>query len=218
MSAARIVLVEDDGGYREALELLVGATEGMELAASFADAEQLQRALDEGEVAHWTLVLMDINLPRADGIEACAALKRAAPDVLVVMVTVLDDTDAILRAICAGADGYLAKSARADEIVAGVRAVLAGGSGLTPGVARKVLDLARPRAGQTHAPVLDTPLSPRQLDVLRLLVEGRIYKEVADDLGISVDTVRTHIRGLYRRLQVNTVAEAVAKALRAGLV
>lgn len=220
----RTITVEDDRRYRESLEELLGSTPDFALAGSFASAEAALEGAggDDGEA--WNLVLMDVELPGMDGIAATRRMKRLNPDALVVVLTVFDEPDTILEAICAGADGYLAKRSPAEEILDELRSIMAGGSPLSPGVARTVLRLLRrfgpgPTDGRTSSggrPEVD--LTEREQDVLRCLVEGLPYKQAADRLGISHNTVRSHVRNIYGKLQVQNVAQAVSRALREGLV
>lgn len=211
-----VVLVEDDRRYRESLELLFSHAPGFTLAAAFEDAEDAALAAERGEAADWRLVFMDVEMPRLDGIAGTARLKASAPHVSVVMLTVYEEPATIVRAICAGADGYLLKRAPPAELLADARVVLAGGSPLTGGVARTVLEMVRASPPRARRPGID--LSSRESEVLGRLVEGRSYKQVAADLEIGIDTVRTYIRSLYRKLQVHSAAEAVSRALRDGLV
>lgn len=220
-----VAIVEDDPRYRESLEMLLTHTPGMALAGSFSAASAAVRHLElmaeEGSEGEWNLVLMDINLPGMNGIEAIRRLKEVAPDILVVMLTVFEEPGTILQAICAGADGYLLKKTGSAELLASLRVVAGGGAPLTSGVARSVLDLLRhstsgefPAPGHAASPL---HLTERERDVLRGLVRGLAYKQVAAELGVSLDTVRHHIRGIYRKLQVHSVAEAVSRAIRERL-
>jgi DNA-binding NarL/FixJ family response regulator len=139
----------------------------------------------------------------------------------VVVVTVFEEPGTVLQAICAGADGYLLKSARAIEIVDQIRSGAGGGAPLTPGVARTLLRVVR-RLGTGEGNGSQSPgrvdLTPREQEVLRALVSGRSYKEVAAHLGIGLGTVQTHVKRIYDKLQVHRVAEAVGRAIREGLV
>lgn len=220
----RVVAVEDDARYRASLEMLLRYAEDFELIRTFESAAaalaELDAILDRGEDPGWDLVLMDLDLPRLSGSECTRRIKERLPHVTVVVLTVFEDRSAVLEAICAGADGYLLKRTPADDLLSQLRAVMAGGSPLSAAIARTVLDLvrhlnggdrARPAAGQ-----LD--LSPRELDVLRCLVQGMSYKHVAAELNISIHTVRNHIRNIYGKLRVHSVAAAVSRALREGLV
>ncbi len=222
----RIAIIEDNPRYRDSLELLFTQAEGFVLAASFesgqaalAEAEKLAQS---GTVPPWDLVLMDIHLPGLNGIETARRLKARLPELAVVMLTVFEAPRTILEAISAGADGYLLKKASASDILAQLRMIRAGGAPLTAGVARTVLQLlraTRPESAETPA---DTAarltLTQREQEVLQGLVRGLAYKQVADHLCISLDTVRSHVRAVYKKLQVHSVAQAVARAVRDRLV
>jgi DNA-binding NarL/FixJ family response regulator len=211
-----VVVVEDDRGYRDSLRLLFSHSPGFTVAAAFDDAAGAVSAAERGEAADWQLVFMDIEMPQLDGVTGTSRIKAAAPHVAVVMLTVFEDPPVIVRAICAGADGYLLKKTGPDELLAHARMVMAGGSPLTSRVARTVLDLLR--AAPPRTPRANVELSRREQDVLTHLIAGKSYKQVAAELGIGIDTVRTYIRSLYKKLQVHNVAEAVSRALRDGLV
>jgi DNA-binding NarL/FixJ family response regulator len=176
--------------------------------------ERLERSRGSGPT--WDLVVMDIDLPDMSGIEATRHLKAAAPGVSVVNLTVFDEPATILQAICAGADGYLLKSTPAEELIEQLLGVTQGGSPLTPGVARTLLEMVRARPSQPKVPALG--LSDREQEVLRDLARGLVCKQIADAHGLSVHTVRTYVRRIYEKLQVETIAEAVAVAARSGLL
>lgn len=223
----RTVTVEDDRRYRRSLEELLEGTGDFRLVGSFGTAESaLERAREAGGSAgspRWDLVLMDLELPGMSGIDAIRRLGELAPDASVVALTVFREPGTVLEAICAGADGYLAKRLPPDRILEEVRSVMAGGSTLSPGVARTVLRLLRrlgasegesgPRDGPSR---LD--LTGREREVLRCLVEGHSYRRTAAELDISHNTVRSHVRSIYSKLQVRNVAQAVSRAIREGLV
>ena len=224
-STISLVAVEDDRRYRASLETLFAHAAGFRLVETFATGDAVLNRVEawrtRGERPAWDLVLMDLELPGTDGITCTRALKERLPQISVVVVTVLEDATAVLQAICAGADGYLTKRTPPVEILAELRSVMAGGSPLSAGVARTVLTLLRtqaigPRRGREEASQLD--LTEREQAVLRGLVQGLPYKQVADQLGISLDTVRSHVRHVYGKLQVHSVAQAVSRAIREGLV
>ena len=155
------------------------------------------------------------------GIEATRRLKALDRTVLVVVLTVFEEPATILDAIAAGIDGYLLKKSSAPELLAQLKSILAGGAPLTSAVARTLLDLVRvqqtpARAGGDQVGRLD--LSEREQDVLRGLVRGQSYRQIADACGVSLDTVRSHVRNIYRKLQVHRVAQAVSRAIRERLV
>ena len=218
-----VVVVEDDARYRESLAALFGHTPGFRLVERFGAATDALRRLGDGaRPPAWDLVLMDVDLPGMSGIEATRLLKRLLPDALVVVLTVFEEPNVILEAICAGADGYLLKKTPPVELVSQLRVVAAGGAPLTAGVARTVLQLVRDPASAAPDPPANGDgalrLTGRERDVLRGLTRGLAYKQVADTLGLSLDTVRTHVRNVYRKLQVHSVAEAVSRAIRQRLV
>ena len=219
----RVASIEDDSRYRASLDALLRLSPGIELAGSFASPAAALEALDGGgDSTGWDLVLMDLELPGMTGIEATRRIKRILPKTPVVVLTVFEDPSTILEAICAGADGYLTKDTPPDELLVQIRAVADGGSPLTAGVASTVLDLLR-HVGPAVMPDKDDSstglrLTAREQEVLRCLMAGMAYKQVAARLDISIDTVRSHIRRIYEKLQVHNVAEAATRALREGLV
>lgn len=210
-----VVLIEDDQRYRESVTALLDLAPGFRLARSFSSAvEALGSPIWDSDPPR--LVLMDLDLPGMSGSEATRVLKQRSPTTLVVVLTVFEEPEAILGAICSGADGYLLKRTAPGELLEQMQNVLAGGAPLTAGVARTVLGLVRrsggtpPRAEAAAA----LALSDREREVLRALVDGLAYKQIAARLGVSIDTVRTHIRALYKKLHVHSVGEAVSRGLR----
>lgn len=222
-AALRIAVIEDDRRYRASLEQLFAQTAGFHLAGSFGSPPGALAAAErdlERAGCRWDVVVMDLEMPQMNGIEATRRFKALVPTLKIVVLTVFEDPAAIVEAVAAGADGYLLKKARARELIDGIRAVADGGAPLTAEVARKVLDVLRTlNAGSSSGPSpgrLD--LTEREQDVLRALVDGFSYKQAADKLGISLGTVRSHVASTYRKLQVHNVAEAVSRAVRQRLV
>lgn len=219
----RVVTIEDDPQYRGSLELLLSQDGDFELVDSFGSPAVALSRLDGGgqDAPVWDLVLMDVDLPGMNGIACTRQIKERAPGTAVVVLTVFEERATIVEAICAGADGYLVKRTPAKELLAQLRAIALGGSPLSAGVARTVLDLVRrlgPIAPAQPGGADRFELTERELEVLRCLVRGMSYKRVAQELDISLDTVRSHIRSVYSKLQVHNVAEAVSRALREGIV
>ena len=160
------------------------------------------------------LLLLDLGLPRRDGLEVLGEIRTALPQVKVLILTAYDDREKVYRAICNGASGYLLKTSDPDEILSGIRDVMHGASALSSPIAKMMLE-----GFSRYGPVEDIePLTSREEDVLRYLVKGLIKKEIADQLGISQHTVDMHLRAVYRKLHVRSQTEAVSKALRQGLV
>jgi DNA-binding NarL/FixJ family response regulator len=160
------------------------------------------------------VLLLDLGLPGRDGLQVLEEVRQVLPDLKVLILSAFDDRDRVYRAICNGASGYLLKTADPDEILSGIRDVIHGASALSPAIASMIL-----QGFSRYGPVQKLePLTPREEEVLRLLVKGLIKKEIADALDISQHTVDMHLRAVYRKLHVRTQTEAVSKALRQGLV
>ena len=219
----RVAIAEDNRRYRTGLETVLGLSPGFDLVGSFASATAMLKAVQESPAvaAGWDVVIMDIEMPGITGIEATRKLKEWRSDVKIVMVTVFEEPATILDAICAGADGYVLKKTPAPELLEQLKVLHAGGASLTPGVAATVLNLVRQGTPKKVTPAMAPTrldLTTREQDVLRGLVAGQSYKQIAAELSISLDTVRSHIRNLYKKLQVQNVAAAVSRAVREGLI
>jgi DNA-binding NarL/FixJ family response regulator len=215
----RVVTIEDDPQYRSSLELLFRRAADFELVGSFGSPDEaLSRLSSDGESDDWQLVLMDLDLPGMNGIACTRRIKQRLPDSAVVVLTVFEERATIVEAICAGADGYLLKRTPASELLGQLRAIAEGGAPISAGVARTVLELVRHLDPAPAGDPSRFELTEREIEVLRCLVQGMSYKRTAQQLEISLDTVRSHIRNVYSKLQVHTVAEAVSRALREGIV
>ena len=205
-------LVEDNHTFRKTVARVLSDVEGVECSQYFARAEDALDALLGGGVPD--VVLLDVELPGKSGIEAVSEIKAISPATRVVMLTVFDDHEKVFKAICAGASGYLLKTASVERIVESVREAVDGGAPLAPPVARYVLETFA-RMGQ---PKRNYGLTAREQKLLELAAQGLIKKELADRLGISFYTVDTHLRNIYTKLHVHTRAGAVAKALQERLL
>jgi DNA-binding NarL/FixJ family response regulator len=206
----RVAIVEDDPAVRENLAVLINSTPGFACVATCATAESAWVQLPP---ARPDVVLMDIHLPGRSGIECVARLKPILPQAQIIMLTVEEDADRVFESLKSGASGYLVKHIASDEILDAVAEVHRGGAPMSSHIARMVVTAFR--AGPTTG-AGDLPLSPREEDILRLLAKGLRSKEIADQLGIGVGTVNTHVRHIYEKLHVRSRAEAVARLAGRG--
>lgn len=203
-----ISIVEDNDQLRGTLARMLDRTEGFKCISQFPTAEAALESLPKERPE---VVLMDINLPGMNGVECVRKLKQVAPQIQSVMLTAYEDTDNIFAALAAGATGYLLKRAPRAELLDAIRDVHNGGSPMTAHIARKVV-LSFQKTGVS--PQSTENLSAREQEVLDCLSKGFLYKEIAEKIGISYETVHTYIRRIYEKLQVRTRTEAVAKFLR----
>lgn len=203
-----VAIVEDNSDLRATLARVINRAPGHQCVGQYGDAESALTGLPKDEPQ---VVLMDINLPGMNGVECARKLKQMLPATLVVMLTAYEDTDNIFGSLEAGASGYLLKRSKSAEILKAIQEVMEGGSPMTAHIARKVVHSFQSKGSSTQA---TENLAEREKEVLNLLSQGFMYKEIADKLGISFETVRTYIRRIYEKLQVRSRTEAVAKALR----
>ena len=213
MNPIRVIAFDDNKDLRDMFRLLVDAQADMVCVAVHPDLSQLMRDID---AARPDVIVMDIQLPGMNGIDGVRAIKARHPGARILMQTVFDDEDKVFDAICAGASGYILKTAPVEEITKAIRAGHAGGAPMTPAIAMKVL--SRFRANETATSAEHYGLSDREKEVLTLLVRGRSYKMIAEELGISYHTVDSHMRKIYDKLHVHSNAEAVSKALSRRIV
>ena len=210
----RVIAFDDNKDLRDMFRMLVDAQADMICVAVHPDLSQLMRDID---AAQPDVIVMDIQMPGMNGIDGVKAIKARYPQAHILMQTVFEDEDKVFDAICAGASGYILKTANADDMVNAIRSVHAGGSPMTPSIAAKVLARFRATA-PPNTPEEDYNLTQRERDVLSLLVKGLSYKMIADQLGISFHTVDSHIRKIYDKLHVSGMAEAVSKAVSRRIV
>jgi DNA-binding NarL/FixJ family response regulator len=204
----RVALVEDNDDLRLSMKSLLQRSPRLRVIADYPDAES---ALEDMARSKPDVVLMDVKLPRMDGVECVRLLKARSPHILVVMLTVHDDNDSLFNSILAGADGFLLKDTVPSRLVQAIEEVFSGGSPMTPQIARRIVQ--RFRKGGPE-PAMVENLTPREREVLEQLALGNRYKEISDTLGISLDGIRFHIRGVYNKLHVHSRTEAVLKYLK----
>lgn len=215
-STTRVMVVDDHAVTRHGVVLLCNAAEGIEVVGEASDG---QEAVERISRIMPDVVLMDVDMPRRDGISATREIRQLHPSIGVVVLTVHEDQETIFEAIKAGASGYLPKSASLDEIQRAVKAVATGGSFLDPVQARKLLHQFNRYADETKAAAdIYYLLTGREREILALLAEGKTSRQIATQLVISERTVNTHIGNIYRKLHVNNRVDAVREAMRIRLV
>jgi DNA-binding NarL/FixJ family response regulator len=211
-TAIKAAIVEDERDIRDGLTMLINGTEGYECTGSYRSMEE---ALDRIKHNQPDVVLCDIGLPGMSGIEGIRILKEHYPNLLLLMLTVYDDDDRIFDALCAGACGYLLKRTSPARLLESLREAVSGGAPMSPEVARRVIALFRDVRPPER---VDYDLTPHELRLLKLLVEGYNYTTAAQELNVSYNTIKFHMRHIYEKLQVHSKSEAVAKAMRERLL
>lgn len=209
-----VAIVEDNDTIREGLSALINGTEGFKCIAVYRDCESFLSKLNSIQV---DVVLMDIGLPGISGIEGVKKAISKIPDLNILMLTIYEESEKVFDALCAGATGYLVKKTPPAKLLEAIKDAYEGGSPMSSGIARQVINAFKEIKSKD---VVDDNynLSSREIDVLNLLADGFNYQEIAENLYISVDTVRHHIRNIYKKLHVHSQSEAVAKAIRKKII
>ena len=207
----RVLLYDDSEAVRSSVSELLNNTQGFLLVGAFADVMSVELQVEELKP---DIVLMDINMPGKNGIEATQLIKATHPQIKVLIQTAFDNDEHVFGSLKAGAEGYLLKSASADKIIKAIDDVFNGGAIMRPSIALRVIQTFQPQAKQS----LTHNLTNRETEVLQLLSEGLSYKMIATQMNISYFTVNAHIRKIYEKLQVNSSAEAISIALKTGIV
>ncbi len=208
--AISVSIVEDNEDLRSSLTLLINGAPGFRCVSDYGSAEEAVHGLpvDRPDIA-----IMDINLPGMSGIDCLSRLKTTGSSALFLVLTVHDDDDVIFNALQAGATGYLLKDTAPSDLLNAITELQNGGAPMSSNIARRVLQFFHDQPRFTRPTVLDQ-LTQREGQILELLTKGYLYKEIAADLGISFDTVHTHIRNIYGKLQVRSRSEAIAAYLQ----
>ena len=207
-----VAIIEDRRDIRDGLATLVEFTEGFNCTGKFGSMEEAIARIRHNVP---DVVLSDIGLPGMDGIQGVKILKEEHPQLIILMLSVYEDNERIFDALCAGAVGYLLKKTAPAKLLDGIREAMAGGAPMSPEVARRVIAIFRDVRPPDR---VDYDLSPHELRLLKLLVEGHSYKTAATELRVSVNTISFHLKNIYEKLQVHSKSEAVAKALQNRLV
>jgi DNA-binding NarL/FixJ family response regulator len=212
ITALKVGIIEDQPRIREGLRSLIDGTSGYRCTGSFGSMEE---ALPQIAFELPDVLLVDIGLPGMSGIDGIRRIKNLHPNLAMLMLTVYDDDRRIFDALCAGACGYLLKKTPPARLLESLREVVSGGAPMSPEVARRVVALFREVRPPERA---DYRLTPHEIRILALLVEGHNYKTAAHELDVSINTIRFHMRSIYEKLQVHSKSEAVSKALRNRIV
>jgi DNA-binding NarL/FixJ family response regulator len=208
----RVLLYDDNEALRASMQELIAEQQEFELLAAMPNAETVVTDIREFKP---DVVLMDIDMPIVNGVEAVKNIRRVNEQLPVIMLTIFDDNENIFNAICAGATGYILKRYATEEICDAIRNVMTGGAPMTGSVARKVLQMV-PQAKSAEQE--KSNLSDRETQILQFLVNGYSYKMIAAELKVSLDTVRFHIKKIYDKLHVHSATEAVSKAIKNKLI
>jgi DNA-binding NarL/FixJ family response regulator len=214
MMMINVAIVEDNDTIREGLAALINGTTGYSCVGAFGDCESFLFKIPTLKV---DVALMDIGLPGMNGIEGVIKAKQIKPNLNILMLTVYEESQTVFKALCAGACGYLVKKTPPLRLLESIKDAHEGGSPMSSQIARQVITIFQQSSGFKDDNN-DSELSEREREVIVSLAEGNNYNEIANRLFISVDTVRHHIRNIYKKLHVHSQSEAVAKAIRKGLI
>jgi DNA-binding NarL/FixJ family response regulator len=210
----RVAIFEDNKHLRETIQFLLNNTPGYQCAGAYPDCSNV---IDDVAEAACDVILMDIEMPGMSGIEAAKLVKENFPHIPILIQTVFFEDEYIFNAICAGASGYILKSTTPQGYMEAIADVQSGGSPMTPGIAKRVLELFRTNLAPA-VPLKDYNLTQQEKKVLQLLVDGKSYKLIAAELFVAHDTIKTHIKNIYAKLHVHSGTEAVSIALRDKIV
>lgn len=208
----KVAIIEDERDIREGLAMLVNFTDGFSCVGKYGSMEEAIAGIRH---RHPDIILSDIGLPGMDGIEGIRQIKETNPEMTILILSVYQDDDRIFHALCAGAVGYLLKKTPPTKILDSLREAINGGSPMSPEVARKVITIFRDFRPPEQ---VDYDLTPHEIRILKLLVEGHSYKTAAARLNVTPSTVSFHLKSIYEKLQVHSKSEAVAKALQHRLI
>ena len=204
---SRIVIIEDNQELRDTYEQLIKGFEDFDVVNKYSNCEEAIKRINKDDP---DLILIDLSLPGMNGIEGTTRIKKLKPKVKVLVITVHDDSEHVFDALCAGAIGYITKDLTQNTLIFAIRQVLDGGAPMSPKIANLIIKSFHRNP--------QTPLTDRETDVLKHLAKGKTYDYVARDLSISKDTVKTHIKHIYEKLQVSNKSEALLKARKDNLV
>lgn len=214
VKSIKVICFDDNKNLLESVAMLFSTTNNIQLLASYNSYHTILEITEEKKP---DVILMDIDMPPLNGIDAVKRLRTKFPELPVLMLTGFEDDEKVFASLCAGANGYILKNTKMDSLISQVREVFEGGAPMTPIIARKVLNqFAKIQPQKMNDENYN--LSNREKEVLQLLVQGKSYKMIADELHVSYETVHSHIRKIYQKLQVNSVGEAVSKTISKNIL
>jgi DNA-binding NarL/FixJ family response regulator len=209
----RVAIFEDNRNLRDGLFQLINGSREFVCVGAFANCNSILEKIEE---ARPDVVLMDIEMPGLSGIEAVKILKGKYPEIKILMETIFEDNDKIFESVCNGAEGYILKNTSPVQILSAIKEIFEGGAPMTPSIASKVLKMFKSQSSRSIKDNFN--LTEREKEILKCLVEGMSYKLIAGHCFISLDTVSGHIKNIYKKLQVHSKSEAVAKAIKRNIV
>jgi len=209
----KVTIFEDNNNMREGLFQLINGSQGFSCTGAFPNCDDLVKRIEKSNP---DVIVMDIEMPGISGIEGVKLVKENFPEMKILMETIFDDDKKIFDSICAGAEGYILKNTAPVEILSAIKEIYEGGSPMTPTIANRVLKMVKSQRDSDSKNIFN--LTDREKEILSCLVEGMNYKLIAYECVISIDTVNVHIKNIYKKLQVHSKSEAVAKAIKGKIV
>ncbi len=207
-SMIKVAMVEDDVGIRQAIETYLSIQSNIQFIAAVDSVELMLESLDQKKIPD--IILMDIQLPGMSGIDGIRKIKKSFSEIDIIMLTIYHDEEKIFQSLCAGASGYLLKNTPLDELKEAVETLYLGGAPMSPQIARKVIHYFNPKQ-----PIGDpAELTAKERQVVQALVDGLSYKMISDQMAVSIDTVRFHIKNIYKKLHVNSKGEVVSRFMK----
>ncbi len=213
MNNIKVVIFEDNTNLRRGLSTLINGSDGFECVGAFGNCDKLIKNITDTKP---DVILMDIEMPGMNGIEAVKLLKPQFPEIKILMETIFEDDEKVFHSICSGAEGYILKNTPPSQILDAIREIYEGGAPMTPSIASKVLAMFK--SGTSFSKDESYNLTERELEVLKFLVDGKSYKLIAEKCFVSIDTVSSHVKNIYKKLQVHSKSEAVVKAIKGKIV
>jgi len=208
----KVVVFDDNAHLRDSLYFLINSSDDFTCVNTYPNTRKLLANIEQSKP---DIVIMDIEIPGMNGIEATWLIKHHHSDIQILILTVFDDNDKIFQSLCAGGSGYMLKTSSPMQILQGLRDVCNGGTSLSPSVANRVVNFF---LNNNSYAIHDYNITAKEKEILQHMIDGKSYKMISDAMGLSMETVKTHIKSIYKKLHVNSSSEAVVKAIRQNIV